>query len=253
MGLTLISAGWVLIWEFTRFLHCAYAVQGKVVSLEPGYSLNGSGAQPGRKFYFFPVIEYYWSGQNIRFTSLDENYIDSLQVGDQVQLSFSRSRRKHTRFGRFMTLMMSCMAILIAVGVMGGVQALGEEVALVDILLASMVLAVCLFIIVLYMRQLDETMVDSEHHARRRSVLTCVFLQEPTNVCYWKKLFTNRKQRRRIWVSKMLGSSCLVAGFVMFVFALYPGGSSLEAAQDEQSAIQQTTTGQTVQRALVRD
>ncbi len=219
MGLTLISAGWVLIWEFTRFLHCSYAVQGRVVSLEPGYSRSTLRISEGQStYYFFPVIEYYWDGSKIRFTSLDESCICGLQVGDQVQLSFSRSRRKHTRIGRMVTLMLTMMAMLIASVVFGAVL-LNQNVDMIHVLMASVILAGCLFIIVLYMRQQDETAVDSNHHARR-SVLNCVFLQEPTNVNYWRGLFTNRKQRRRIIVSKMVGGGCLVSGVLLFVMAI---------------------------------
>ena len=225
MGLTLISAGWVLIWEFTRFLHCSYAVQGRVVSLEPGYSRSTLRISEGQSnYYFFPVIEYYWEGSKIRFTSLDESCISGLQVGDQVQLSFSRSRRKHTRLGRMVTLMLTMMAMLIA-GVVSGAVLLNQHVDMVHVLMASVILAGCLFIIVLYMRQQDETAVDSDNHARR-SVLNCVFLQEPTNVNYWRGLFTNRKQRRRIIVSKMVGGGCLVSGVLLFMMAIVGTTSS---------------------------
>ncbi|WP_020410634.1 DUF3592 domain-containing protein [Hahella ganghwensis] len=225
MGLTLISAGWVLLWEFTRFLHCAYAVQGRVVSLEPDYSRSTRHTGERRSsYYFFPIIEYFWEGDKIRFTSLDESCISGLQVGDQVQLSFSRSRRKHTRIGRFATIMICMMAMLIA-GVVSGAALLSQSVDLYHVLFASIILAICLFIIVLYMRQQDETAVDSDKHARR-SVLNCVFLQEPTNVCYWKNLFTNRRQRRRIVISKMFGGGCLASGLLLFVMALYDGYTS---------------------------
>ncbi|AZZ90427.1 DUF3592 domain-containing protein [Hahella sp. KA22] len=226
MGLTLITAGWVLIWEFTRFLHCAYAVQGRVVSLEPGYGMRKKMAQPGKASYsFFPVIEYQWQGDRIRFTSLDDKCIAGLQIGDQVQLSFSRSRRKHTRIGRLVALMIASMTMLVA-GILGGAMLLGQQVDVIHILLGSVVLAICLFIIVLYLRQQDETAADSVHHVRRR-VLNCVFLQEPTNVCHWRALFTNRRQRRRIWASRVLGGGCLATGAFLFAAAFFLGGAGL--------------------------
>lgn len=218
-GLTLLVAGWFLIWEFARFLHCAYVVPGTVVSMEPGFGLRRHlQTAEASRYSFFPVIQYEWMGLPTRFTSLDQQCIAGLQIGDQVKLSFSRSRRTHGRIGRMVLLLSASMGLLVG-GVLASSMASGQGVDMIHILMASFVLAVCLCIIVLYTRQQDETNPATRYpQAQVQSVLN-VFILEPTNVCYWKNLFTNRSQRRRILFSKMVGGVCFMAGMLMLISA----------------------------------
>lgn len=231
MGLVLLMAGWFLMWEFARFLHCAYVIQGQVISMEPGFGLKKHLAHldsDSGNYSFFPVIQYEWMGEPTRFTTLDQECISGLQIGDRVKLSFSRTRRAQSRIGRMVFLLLVCMALLVA-GIVGSTIAAHGLLDIGHILMASFVLAVGLCIIVLYTRQQDETNPDTRYpQAQAQSVLN-VFLLEPTNVCYWKRLFTNRSQRRRIMFSKMVGGCCFMAGMFMLVSAVVWGGMKTAA------------------------
>lgn len=226
MGLTLLTAGWFLMWEFARFLHCAYSLQGRVVSMEPGFGVHKHLHGPDAKsFSFFPVIQYDWMGEPTRFTSLDSKCIVGLQIGDQVKLSFSRTRRSEVRIGRMVMMLVVSMALLVA-GMFSASVLIRESLDMGHILLASLVLAVCLFIIILYIRQQDEMSPSTRYPQSQSQSQTNVFILEPTNVCYWKGLFTNRSQRRRIWVSKVVGGCCLVLGVLMLLTSLAGVGKS---------------------------
>lgn len=219
-GLTLLTAGWFLIWEFARFLHCSYTVPARVVSMEPGFGKQGH--VPGSRatsFAFFPVIQYDWMGEPTRFTSLDERCIAALQIGDAIRLAFSRTRRYSTRVSRMVLILFLAM-VMLGTGMFTAGVMLDETVGVPHMLLGSGVLAACLFILVLYMRQQD---VSTPAERYRRVVAQSespVFILEPTNVCYWKRLFTNRRQRRRIFFSKLMGAFCISVGLLLSLTAV---------------------------------
>lgn len=221
MGLTLLTAGWFLMWEFARFLHCAYRVQGRVIAMEPGYGLHRHlHGQEAKSFSFYPVIQYEWMGEPTRFTSLDHDCIVGLQIGDDVRLSFSRTRRSEARIGRMAMVLVLSMALLVA-GLFSASLLIRESLDMMHVVLSSLVLAVGLFIIVLYMRQQDEATVAARYPQGQAQTMTSVFILEPTNVRYWKSLFTNRRQRRRILFSKMMGGCCLVLGLMLLFGSLW--------------------------------
>ncbi len=246
MGLTLLTAGWFLVWEFARFLHCAYSIQGRVVSMEPGYGVHKHIHGPDAKsFSFFPVIQYEWMGEPTRFTSLDSKCIVGLQIGDQVKLSFSRTRRTEARIGRMVMILVLSMAVLVA-GMFSAGVLIRENLDMAHMLLGSLVLAVCLFIIILYIRQQDETIPSTRYPQAQSQSQTNVFILEPTNVCYWKRLFTNRSQRRRILFSKVIGFCCLTIGSLMFVTSIWwtdQRSEGSQAAGGQDSGVAPANTG----------
>ena len=145
-----------------------------------------ASARPGcQNLQIFPVIQYDWMGEPTRFTSLDSKCIVGLQIGDQVKLSFSRTRRSEVRIGRMVMILVVSMALLVA-GMFSASVLIRETLDMGHILLASLVLAVCLFIIILYIRQQDEMSPSTRYPQSQSQSQTNVFILEPTNVCYWK-------------------------------------------------------------------
>ena len=154
MGLTLAAAGWLLIRDYTRFLYSTYSARGKVVSIEPGYWPRPAGSGEARKPGYFPVIEYYWNGESSRFTALMAEAMTSLQMGDLVTVQVSRSRRQKGRLGHGIMVLMALLGSLAFLLMLGAVIQ-SQRPDMVHVCLASIVLAVCLFIIVMYFRQQD--------------------------------------------------------------------------------------------------
>lgn len=197
--------------------------------MEPGYGVHKRIHGPDAKsFSFFPVIQYEWMGEQTRFTSLDSKCIVGLQIGDQVKLSFSRTRRSEARIGRMVMVLVLSMVILVA-GMFSAGILIRENLDMLHMLLGSLVLAVCLFIIILYVRQQDETIPSTRYPQAQAQSQTNVFILEPTNVCYWKHLFTNRSQRRRIMFSKVIGFCCLTMGSLMLVSSIWWSGNAQSA------------------------
>ncbi|MAM87757.1 DUF3592 domain-containing protein [Allohahella sp. A8] len=218
MGLALVTSGWFLFSEFTRFLHCMYRSRARVVSMEAGverWMLTYDGEY--RSFSFFPVIEYRYNGEPVRFTSLDLVSMGQLQVGEQLMVSFSRSRRNRTRLGRI-ALFLCGFASILLVAVMSTNAIVQKTGSMLEVTFASFVVALSLFIIAIYMKQQDEAAIGGLESVRK-SNMTCLFLQEPTNVSHWRAMFTNARQKRRIFMSQLLGCSFFIAGCGLFIMS----------------------------------
>ena len=213
MGLTLAAAGWLLIRDCTRFLYSAYTARGKVVGIEPGYWPRHISPEEYRIPGYFPVVEYYWNGESSLFTALIPEAVGVLQIGDQVNVQVSRSRRRKSRLGRGLVVLMSLLVCLLSLLVVAAVMQ-NRQVGLAHICLASLVLAVCLFIIVLYLRQQDESLPGGLP-SKRQAAQVNLCLQEPTCPRHWTRYRVSRQQRSRILYSRVFGGGCMAAALVL--------------------------------------
>ncbi len=219
MGLTLAAAGWLLIRDCTQFLYSAYTARGKVVGIEPGYWPRHHHPEKHRIPGYFPIIEYYWNGESSRFTALIPEAVGTLQIGDQVNVQVSRSRRSKSRLGRGLVVLMSLLACLLGLLVVAAVMQ-HRQVGLAHVCLASLVLAVCLFVIVLYLRQQDESLPGGLP-SKRQAAHVSLCLQEPTSPRHWARYRVSRQQRNRICYSRIFGGGCMAAAFVLVLASFH--------------------------------
>ncbi len=205
VGLTLAVTGWFLAWDYARSLFSAYTARGRVVALQPGFGRR----IPGACTPFFPVVEYLWQGQPVRFTALHEDDVTNLQIGDIIEIIFSRSRRTQTRLGR-MVLTLLFMLVLVLGGMFGTALVTSKTLDLTHILLPSVVLSGCFFAIVLYLRQQDQA--DTGAPIQRRTSLCRLFIQEPTHVCHWMKRANCPVMGRGAFGARLCGALCMMMG-----------------------------------------
>lgn len=226
MGLALAAAGWLLFRDYTRSLHGTYTARGKVVGIESGYCFSYG---LGRRIpSFLPVIEYYWNGESAQFTALSPELVGTVQIGDQLSIQVSRSRRRRSRLGRAL-LVSLCPLTGLALVLLAGATQGGEGIDLSRFGLACLVLTVCFFIIVLYCRQLDESLPgDLPPGGTAARIRLC--LQEPTAPRHWCRYRLARRQRARILYSRLLGGSCLAGGIVLMLAAFQNPGADWPAS-----------------------
>ena len=216
MGLTLAAAGVLLIRDYSRALYSSYTARGRVVNIEPGYwpkALLPQGYPRDQRLpAYFPVIEYYWNGESSRFTALMPEASTTLQVDELVDVQVSRSRRRHSRVGHSMLVLVAllgCSLLLLALAGLAG------KFDRSQVILVSLVLAVCFFILVLYLRQQDESLLPVPLPSSGAMSLR---LQEPTAPSHWRNFRVSRHQRTRIIYSRLFGSGCVAAG-ILFVLS----------------------------------
>lgn len=218
MGLTLAAAGVLLIRDYSRALYSSYTARGRVVNIEPGYWprawLPEGYPRDQRLPAYFPVIEYYWNGESSRFTALIPEASSSLQIDELVDVQVSRSRRRHSRVGHNMLVLVSllgCSLLLLALAGLAG------KFDRSQVILVSLVLAVCFFILVIYLRQQDESLLPVP---APESGTRSLRLQEPTAPRHWRNYRMSRYQRTRIIYSRLFGSGCVAAGILFVLLSL---------------------------------
>lgn len=220
MGLTLAAAGVLLMRDYTRSLYSSYTARGRVVNIEPGYWprawLPQGHPRDQRLPAYFPVIEYYWNGESSRFTALIPEASTTLQVDELVNVQVSRSRRRHGRVGHNMLVLVALLVSSLLLLTLAGFAGKFDRS---QVILASLVLAVCFFILVLYLRQQDETLLPMSPRPPESGTLS-LRLQEPTAPCHWRNFRVSRHQRARIIYSRLFGTSCVAAGILFVLFSL---------------------------------
>lgn len=217
MGLTLFTAGWFIFWDYVRFLYSAYSVKGRVVSFTSPYLSNSYQKNYALKDTpYHPVIEYHWGGRLIRFTSIDHSCADQLQVGDTVNVNFSRSRRQRNRLGKGSITLMLMLGML-CIALLTGALLVNIQLNLVHIILASCILALSLSFIILYLRNQDEA---SSGNAKPMNPFR-VFLSEPASFCHWSQLTFDAIQKRRILGFRMIGATFFTVGVAMIVASFF--------------------------------
>lgn len=244
VGLTLAAAGVLLVRDYSRTLYSSYTARGRVVNVEHGYwpkALLPQGHPHDQRLpAYFPVIEYYWNGESSRFTALIPEAAASLQVGELVDVQVSRSRRRHNRVGHGMLVLVALLCSSLLLLTLAGVAGKFDRS---QVVLVSLVLAVCFFILVLYLRQQDESIFSVPLPGSGTMSLR---LQEPTAPRHWRKFRISRHQRTRIISSRLFGSGCVAAG-ILFVLSslelphLEWGKSVFQQARASEVPVQRVT------------
>jgi len=224
IGLTLATAGVFLYKDYAHFLRGAYAKQGKVVSIQQVFTtyLHSESTSKNKPYVengFYPVIEYLINGEGVQFTAIDHNNSGSFHVGDQVRLKIIKTRRKENRPCKTALALVSMIVILCGGLVIAGLAST-IQVTIGQIFLASFVIAVCLAILVLYIKDQDEHVIQDL--TQTKSGRTQICLAEPTAFRNWKSAFYDPVQRTKIRSSQFCGATCMCSAMFMLAIAVQP-------------------------------
>ncbi|ARU58581.1 hypothetical protein OLMES_4585 [Oleiphilus messinensis] len=204
MGATLFVAGWFLFWDYVRCLSSVYRVKGSIVAFESAFSKLARGS-----VNYFPVIQYRWRGEAVRFTSIC-SHVDELRLGDPVDMRFSLSRRRRTRLGRSSITLMLMLALLCAVFFTGAVLA-NVSISVYHVGLASLIVTFCLFVISLYLKEQDESGTDITESQSDYSLS----LFEPSAFKHWTNLSGDAHKKVSVFGARLFGAMCFSVGLTL--------------------------------------
>lgn len=223
MGLTLVCVGWFLSGDFRKFLAGSYHIPAKVVSVAQAYVpagryLSSRTLSDAPIVYgsFYPVCEYREKGELIRFTAIGEQLGNLYQIGDQLKLKISRSRRTQGRVcngARVLLFVLSGAALLLL-----GSPAFGLfRLTMAHICLASIVLTLAFGVFLMYVRERDQceggsSMVSASNKYE-------LYLREPTAFVHWRELLQDAGQRRRMMGARVFGGLFMSVGILITVAA----------------------------------
>lgn len=203
MGGTLATAGWFLIRDYTRFLASGYTVRGEIVGLERAPTSQ-----------FFPVIRYAHRNELITFTAIDTQLSRSYQMGDEIPLRVSRSRRHRERLcksSKLLILMLLLLAVTLSTKAL--LPSLIENI--IEICVASLILTFGVVLMVPYCREQDGD--DSMRNFGGMTGRQIFRLSEPAACSHWEQLLDNIGQKRRIATVRLFGIACLGAGLIVTI------------------------------------
>ncbi len=231
MGLTLLAAGWFMLRDYVRFLTSGYIVKGNVVSIQQsslhGYSnltqqttlankpehvSSESLYSSDKQYSLYPVIEYLSNGEAVRFTMISGQSSDQYHIGDAVDLRFCRSRRGQGRVSRSTVSLILMLAVL-SVGLVIGAVFSSVGLTIAHICFSSIILTFCLFIMVAYYCNRDESSkarYELDGRGRMR-----VLILEPSAFNHWRAMIDDKTQKRRIFGSQIFGAGCLMSGMAI--------------------------------------
>jgi len=224
IGLTLAIAGVFLYKDYAHFLRGAYAKQGKVVSIQQVFTNNLHSEPINKKKSFvengfYPVIEYLIKGEAVQFTAIDHNNSGNFHVGDQVKLKIIKTRRKESRLCKTAIALVS-MIFILGAGIVFAGLASTVQVTIGQIFLSSLVIAICLAILVLYIKDQDEHFIQDL--TQTKSGRTQICLTEPTAFRNWKSAFCDPVQRNKIRGSQFCGATFMCSAMFMLALAVQP-------------------------------
>lgn len=223
MSITLATAGLFLIRDYASFLKGSYAMVGRVKAIQQVFRILPENEEEARKIYvtngFYPVIEYEADGQLVSFTAIDRQASGQLHVGDTVKLRVTKSRRRADRRNKVATLLVSLLSSL-CLGLT--LDALFSEVhlSIVQVVLASLTVAVSLAILVVYVRDKDDYYINDVVRTRGGYIQLCLF--EPTAFQKWQSALRDPNQSFKIRSSQAFGATCMCAAMVMLAVAIEP-------------------------------
>ena len=221
VGMTLAAVSVFLLKDYVRFLLGVYSVPGKVISIQQ-VVVPRLAASPGPRFVqsgFYPVVEYGSDAGPITFTMIDPATSGRFHVGDRVSLRVAKTRRRHRRNSRCVSVLMLLQVLLFGLLVSAAVST-SFELSVVKIALASAVLALCLAILILYTKDQDEQGINDFGHSRFGCPQLCLF--EPTACSKWHDAWVDRRQLLKIRGSQAFGACCMMMACVLFVLAMQP-------------------------------
>tara|TARA_R110002167_G_scaffold137107_2_gene323967 strand:+ start:588 stop:1277 length:690 start_codon:yes stop_codon:yes gene_type:complete len=216
MSLTLAVTGVFLYRDYASFLKGAYVKHGKVVSIQAAFSSHVvANNSPSRSFVpegFYPIIEYMYEGQAVRFTALDHLASAKLHVGDNIQLRIITTRRKENRACKSLIALVSLISIfgitLFAAAITGN-----APLSLAQICLGSLIIALSLTILALYFSDQDQRFMHDLKETKRG--YTQLALAEPTAYKKWQSSFRDPVQRFKIQGSRCCGATFIGSAMVV--------------------------------------
>lgn len=221
IGMTLASAGVFLFRDYVGFLLGVHSLSGKVISIQQVF-VHGRQHQRGQPFVgdgFYPVVEYQSESGPLAFTAIDPSTSGRFHVGDSIKLNVAKSRRSERRMSRttrtLIVLLLSLLACLVAAPMLASF-----ELSPMKIILASVVLAFCFAMLIVYVRDLDEQGLNDYAHSRSGRPRLCLF--EPTAFCKWSDCWMDRRQQMKIRNSQIFGVFCVLLACVLVVLSLQP-------------------------------
>ncbi len=219
MGTTLAVTGWFLCRDYARFLRASSYLKARVTSIQqvfvPKIGREQGAGEPYVKDGFYPVIEYQAPEGAISFTAIDASASGRFHVGDEVGLRVSKTRRKQARMCKSFSLLVLSLVLLMA-GLLGSALVADFVLSKAQIVSGSFVIALGLAILVLYLRDQDESCIHEFQHTEGGCSQLCLF--EPTAFKKWKSALKDPQQCSKIRSSQIFGSACF--GFAMLTWAM---------------------------------
>lgn len=222
MGLTLAVAGIFLFRNYAQFLRGAYAKPARVVSIQQVFSSCSHLPSDITRFVkngFYPVVEYYSKGESVRFTAIDQGVSGNFHVGDELKLRVIKTGRSKNRMCKTGCVLVSLLMFL-ALSIGGAALASSTDDLLGPIFSASFIIAICLAILVFYMKDQDERCVHNL--STTKNGRTQLFLVEPAAYKNWTTALTDPVQRYKIRSTQFIGMACLGTAMVMLATAIEP-------------------------------
>ncbi|KZZ60051.1 hypothetical protein A3762_03500 [Oleiphilus sp. HI0125] len=217
MAATMAIAGLLLTRDYVRFLQSTHKMNALVKSVQHVFS--PSSHRGTTKSGYYPVLEYRSEDGPVSFTCIDPEAADRFHIGDKIKLHVSKSRRSHSRNCRTFVALSLMLSLLVS-GMLISALVPDSGIGLMHIIIASFVVAVCLFVIVRFKREQDETENLQTLDIENGDVRYC--LREPTAFNQWRKSFYDRKQAVRVRMSQVFGACCFVASGSIVVGAILP-------------------------------
>lgn len=222
MSLTLAVTGVFLYRDYASFLKGAYVKHGKVVSIQAAFSNHIATTKSFVPEGFYPVIEYMYEGQAVRFTSIDHLASAKLHIGDNIQLRIIRTRRKENRACKSLIALVSLISILGATLFSAAITG-NTSLSLAQIVIGSFIIALSLAILALYFSDQDQHFLHDLKETK--GGYTQLFLAEPTAYKKWQSSFRDPVQRFKVQGSRccgatFFGSAMLVLGSTLSPYLL---------------------------------
>jgi hypothetical protein len=223
MSLTLALTGVFLYRDYASFLKGAYAIRGKVVSIQAAFSSHIPDTNtPAKSFVsegFYPVIEYIHEGQAVQFTAIDHLASAKLHVGDKIQLRIIKTRRKENRVCKSLIALVSLISIL-GITLFSAAVAGTTPLTLTQIFLGSFIVALSLTILAIYFSDQDQHFLHDLKETKRG--YTQLFLAEPTAYKKWQSSFRDPVQRIKIQGSRLCGATFIGSAMVILSTIISP-------------------------------
>lgn len=223
MSITLATAGLFLVRDYARFLKGSYSMAGRVKAIQQVFRILPESEDDARKVFvtngFYPVIEYESDGLLVSFTAIDQQASGQLHVGDAVRLRVTKSRRRSNRRNKVATTLVSLLSIL-CLGLALDAAISEIHLSITQVVLASTTVAICLAILVLYVRDKDDYYIHDVVRTRGGHVQLCLF--EPTAFQKWQSALRDPNQAFKIRSSQAFGATCMGAAMIMLAVAIEP-------------------------------
>lgn len=221
IGITLGVLGLFLMRDFAGALIGLHVLRGSVRSVQQlTHSILKSADQPHYVAEgFYPIIEYPLDGKPVQFTAICQGVSGKFHVGDNVKLRFMKTRRSVNRWGKGVFALIGASAALGATMIYAAVSS-GFALSISQIFLASVVLALALFALVMFLRGQDENCVSGLKEGQNGVSEIC--LSEPTAFNKWKEATIDRRTIKRLRSTQVCGITCMLSAIMLFLLALKP-------------------------------